>query len=77
VPSLIFGLSRDEQNFETKFGRIAPKSKGAVLSELLKIDDTLLTPDLLNGLFEYDSIELKRQAACASIELDTERIMAP
>lgn len=77
MPPLVFELARDEQNFEVKFGRFAPKAEGAVLAELLRIEDSLLTPDILNDLFEFDTTYLKRQAACSSIELETQQIMAP
>lgn len=54
-----------------------PLPKSEVLKSLLEIEDKILSPDMLDHLFEFDLEPLKRQAACHSIKFDTEQMMKP
>ena len=46
-----------------------------MLKTLLDIEDSLLKPDMLDSLFEFDTYELARAAACASVPIDTMKVI--
>ncbi len=44
---------------------------------MLETEDNIISPDMLDHLFEFDIEPLKRQAACDSINFDTAQMMRP
>jgi hypothetical protein len=43
----------------------------------MDIEQQKLEPTMLNTLFEFDIVELKKSAACAEIKFDTGKLIDP
>lgn len=55
---MTFDLEQDQ--FEAKFGHFQPLPSSEVRKQLLEIEESILSPDMLDHLFEYDIEPLKR-----------------